>query len=110
MIVPVGPKPPDSVAASVKIGGAVAPSVTAVGLGAVVIVGLAALDGHLLVGRVVVTDRAVVGVAAVAGVPLVGAGHRTGRRQRESGRRGVGAVAGDGDSLRVHQRRRLGRA
>ena len=43
MIVPVGLKPPASVAASVRIGGAVAPSVTVVGLGVVLSVGLAAL-------------------------------------------------------------------
>ena len=33
VMLPVGLKPPDSVAASVKIGGAVAPSVTVVGSG-----------------------------------------------------------------------------
>ena len=43
MMLPAGLKPPANVAASVRIGGAVKPSVTVVGLGAVASVGLAAL-------------------------------------------------------------------
>ena len=43
VMVPVGWKPPARVAASVRIGGVVAPSVTVVGLGEVLSVGLATL-------------------------------------------------------------------
>ena len=60
---------------------------------------------HDLLGRgVVLAGRAVVGVAAVAGIPLVGPGHGTRRRQRVAGRRRVGAVAVDRHRLGVHQR------
>ena len=72
VIVPVGLKPPASVAESVSL--APLPTTTA-GPAVVVIVGLAGLTttGSLPAGA---GDRVVVGVAAVAGHPLVGAGHR----------------------------------
>ena len=61
---------------SVKIGGAVVPSVTVVGLGVVVSVGLAALTVTCSLAASLSLTVLLLRVAAVGGVPLVGAGHR----------------------------------